>query len=285
MKLYTGNKNPPFALDVALDGSRVSFSVRPIMQREFVGDPAKDHPSGGRYFDQALITEWRGDFGGFGGHIYQRTLDLQTFLQHPEFSDHCSFMLYAPVGLMERSGASEGVYTQTPNLYVATLATKMDAQAYHASVLQTHPLGHILVPFRSSPLEDWSLGFNVFDPVLIKAGRGIEVVAAITLALVREETLPVVRFVGGPSAGVAASDELSIEFRLETPEGVPITDRDAEVYLEATAGYLVGRRIKTVNGHGFTSFRPDGMAAGENAKIKVGFKYFSGTDDLMVNVL
>ncbi len=285
MKLYTGNKNPPFALDVALDGSRVSFSVRPIMQREFVGDPAKDHPSGGRYFDQALITEWRGDFGVFGGHIYQRTLDLQTFLQHPEFSDHCSFMLYAPVGLMERSGTSEGVYTQTPNLYVATLATKMDAQAYHASVLQTHPLGHILVPFKSSPMEDWSLGFNVFDPVLIKAGRGIEVVPAITLALVREETLPVVRFVGGPSAEVAASEELSIGFRLETPEGVPITDRDAEVYLEATAGYLVGRRIKTVNGHGFTSFRPDGMAAGENAKIKVGFKYFSGTDDLMVNVL
>lgn len=285
MKLYTGNKNPPFALDVALDGSRLSYSVRPIMQREFVGDPAKDHPGGGKHFDQSLITEWRGDFGVFGEPIYQRTLDLQAFQQHPEFSDHASFMLYAPVGRMERSAAPEGVYVQTPNLYVATLASKMDAQSYHASVLQTHPLGHILVPFKSSPLEDWCLGFNVFDPVLIKAGRGIEVVPAITLALVREETLPVVRFVGGPSTEVAASEELSIEIRLETPEGVPITDRDAEVYLEATAGYLVGRRIKTLGGQGSTSFRPDGMAAGENAKIKVGFKYFSGTDDLMVNVL
>lgn len=66
---------------------------------------------------------------------------------------------------------------------------------------------------------------------------------------------------------------------------MPITDRDAEVYLEATAGYLVGRRIKTIGGQGSTSFRPDGMVAGESAKIKVGFKYFSGTDDLMVNVL
>ena len=285
MKLYTGNKNPPFALDVALDGSRLSYSVRSIMQREFVGDPAKDHPGGGKYFDQSLITEWRGDFGVHGEPIYQRTLDLQTFLQHPEFSDHASFMLYAPVGRMERSTAPEGVYVQTPNLYVATLASKMDAQAYHASVLQTHPLGHILVPFRTSPVEDWSLGFNVFDPVLINAGPGIEVVPAITLALIREETLPVVRFVGGPSAEVPASEELSIEFRLETPQGVPITDRDAEVYLEATAGYLVSRRIKTVGGQGSTSFRTDGMAAGENAKIKVGFKYFSGTDDLMVNVL
>lgn len=285
MKLYTGNKNSPFALDVALDGSKLSYSVRPIMQREFVGDPTKDYPGGGKYFDQSLITEWRGDFGVFGESIYQRTLDLLSFLQHPEFSDHASFMLYAPVGRMERSGSSEGVYTQTPNIYVATLASKMDAQAYHASVLQTHPLGHILVPFRTSPLEDWSLGFNVFDPVLIKAGPGIEVVPAITLALIREETLPVVRFVGGPSTEIAAGEERSIAFRLETPEGVPITDRDAEVYLEATAGYLVGRRIKTVGGQGSTNFRTDGMAARENAKIKVGFKYFSGTDDLMVNVL
>lgn len=121
---------------------------------------------------------------------------------------------------------------------IGLIAEALDAQAYHASVLQTHPLGHILVPFRTSPVEDWSLGFNVFDPVLINAGPGIEVVPAITLALIREETLPVVRFVGGPSAEVPASEELSIEFRLETPQGVPITDRDAEVYLEATAGYL-----------------------------------------------
>ncbi len=285
MKLFTGNKNPPFALDVALDGYKLSYSVRSIMQREFVGDPTKDHPGGGKYFDQSVITEWRGDFGVHGEPIYQRTLDLHSFLQHPEFSDHASFMLYAPVGRMERSTAPEGVYTQTPNLYVATLASKMDAQAYHASVLQTHPLGHILVPFKSSPLEEWSLGFNVFDPVLIKAGRGIEVLPAITLALVREETLPVVRFLGGPAVDSSASGEVGITFRLETPDGLPITDREAEVYLESTAGYLVARRIKTEAGVGVTTFRPDGMSAGESAKIKVGFKYFSGTDDLVVNVL
>ena len=46
MKLYIGNKNPPFALDVGLDGSRLSFTARAIMQREFVGDAAKDHPNG-----------------------------------------------------------------------------------------------------------------------------------------------------------------------------------------------------------------------------------------------
>ena len=284
MKLYIGNKNPPFALDVSLDATQLSFSVRPIMQREFVGDPSKDHANGGKFFDQSLITEWRGDFGVFGDPLYQRTLDLDSLRQHPEYSDHASFMLYAPVGVMERYGTPSGFFQHTPNLYVATLASKMDAQAFHASVLQTHPIGHILVPFISSPAEDWTLGFNVFAPELVKASRNIEVVPAITLALVREETLPVVRFVGGPSIKVSASEEVSIDFQLETPDGDPIEDRDAEVYLESTAGYLVARRVRTSGGSGCTVFRPDGMATGDVAKIKVGFKYFSGTDDLLVNV-
>ena len=73
---------------------------------------------------------------------------------------------------------------------------------------------------------------------------------------------------------------MSIDFQLETPDGDPIEDRDAEVYLESTAGYLVARRVRTSGGSGFTVFRPDGMETGDVAKIKVGFKYFSGTDDL-----
>ena len=106
MKLFIGNKNPPFALDVALDGSVLSFSVRSVMQQEFVGDPSKLHTNGGKFFDQALIAEWRGGFGVFGDPIYQRTLDLETLRQHAEFSDHASFMLYAPVGVMERYAQS-----------------------------------------------------------------------------------------------------------------------------------------------------------------------------------
>ena len=285
MRLYTGNKNSPFALDVALDERNLSFSVHAVMQREFVGDPAMSHSNGGRFFDQSLITEWRGNFGVFGQPIYERTLNLDSLREHPEFSDHASFMLYAPVGFMDRSGTSAGIFQQTPNLYAATLASKMDAQAFHASVLQTHPIGHVLVPFKTSPIADWSIGFNVFDPDLIKVSSNIEVIPAVTLALVREETLPVVRFVGEANVQCLAAEEIPIAFRLETPDGLPIIHREAEVHLESTAGYLVSRRVKTTDGQGSTTFRPDGMKPGEVAKIKVGFKLFSGTHDLMVRVI
>ena len=284
MKLYLGNKNPPFALDVTLKNSMLTFVVRAIMQREFVGDHSKDHPNGGKYFDKSLIIEWRGDFGVFGEPVYQRVIDLQSLTQHPEFGDHASFMLYAPVGVMERYTTPEAFFTQTPNLYVATLASKMDAQAYHASVLQAHPIGHILVPFKSSPMEDWTLGFNVFSPELVKTSSNIEVLPSITLALVREGTLPVVKFVSSKSAEVALAGEVAVNFQLETPDGTPIVDREADVYLDATAGYLAARRVTTVKGAGSTTFRPDGMATGDTAKIKVGFKLFTGTDDLVVRV-
>jgi hypothetical protein len=284
MKLYLGNKNPPFALDVTLKDAMLTFVVRAIMQREYVGNHAEDHPSGGKFFDQSLIKEWRGDFGVFGEPIYQRVIDLQSLTQHPEFGDHASFMLYAPVGVMERYTTPEAFFTQMPNLYVATLASKMDAQAYHASVLQAHPIGHILVPFKSSPLEDWTLGFNVFSPELVKTSSNIKVIPSITLALVRDETLPVVKFVGSKSNEVALAGEVVVSFQLETPDGTSIVDREADVYLDATAGYLAARRVTTVKGAGSTTFRPDGMAVGDSAKIKVGFKLFTGTDDLVVNV-
>lgn len=284
MKLYLGNKNPPFALDVTLKDTTITFSVRSIMQREYVGDQTKDHPIGGKFFDMSLISEWRGDFGVFGEPVYQRVIDLESLTQHPEFGDHASFMLYAPVGVMERYTTPEAFFTQTPNLYVATLASKMDAQAYHASFLQAHPIGHILVPFKTSPLEDWTLGFNVFSPELVRTSSNIEVIPSITLALVRDETLPVVKFVGSKSAEVALAGEVAVSFRLETPDGTPIVDREADVYLDATAGYLAARRVTTVKGVGSTTFRPDGMTTGDTAKIKAGFKLFTGTDDLVVSV-
>lgn len=120
---------------------------------------------------------------------------------------------------------------------------------------------------------------------MVKVNSRIEVIPAVTLAMVREETLPVVRFVGDASVQCLASDEIHIEFRLETPDGLPITDRNAEVHLESTAGYLVSRRVKTTDGLGSTMFRPDGMRPGEVAKIKAGFKLFSGTHDLMVRIV
>lgn len=279
MKLHLTTKNTPFALDITLDGSVLSFRVRNVMQRDFVGDPTQDHDSGGKFFDESLITEWRGDWGVFDEGAYQRSLDLETLKSHAEFGDHASFMLYAPKGWASE-GARESLFDHTPNLYVATLASKMDAQAYHATVVQAHPIGHILVPFKTSELTDWVLGFNVFDPELVKTEGDLDTEPCVTLALARMESLPVVRF----TPSVESDEGLIVNFRLEEPDGQPITHHEAEIYLDSTAGFLRDRRVMTVEGAGSTVFKTDGLSSGAEVKIKVGFKYFSGTDDLVVSV-
>jgi hypothetical protein len=81
-----------------------------------------------------------------------------------------------------------------------------------------------------------------------------------------------------------SDDGLIVSFRLEESDGQPITHHDAEVYLDSTAGFLRDRRVMTVDGAGSTVFKTDGMSSGTQVKIKVGFKYFSGTDDLLVSV-
>lgn len=284
MKLYIGNKNTPFALDVTLDGSSLSLSARDVIQRSFVGDPSLVHPNGAKYFDRARISEWRGDFGVYGDPIYERTIDIESLRGHPEFGDHAAFMINAPIGLAAEPASRPSLYERTPNLYAMTLASKMEAQAYYATVIQSHPLGQILVPLASHPTSEWTLGFNLFDPSLISVSGDIQIAQAITLGIVREETLPVVRFIGPQTIDVDPSSETEIQFRLETPTGDPISGYEADVYLDATSGYLVSRRVRTVGGVGSTVFRPDGLGSGSQAKIKVGFKWFSGTDDLMVTI-
>jgi hypothetical protein len=284
MKLYSAIKNQPFALDVQVAEDLLTYRIRSVIQGEWVGNPTKEHPQGGKYFDERLVSEWRGNFAVHGEVIHERSISLKSLQVHPEFGDHSAFMLYAPVGLAASGSTRESLFEQTPNLYVGTFASKMDAQAYHATVLQTHPIGHVLIPFKSSPISDWTLGFNVFDPVLIKASAGIEIIPAITLAIVRDETLPTVRFMDGPVTTALANQELTLAFRLETPQGSPIEDRESEVYLDSTTGYLVTRRVVTKNGLGTAVFNTMGMTSGQRAKLKVGFKFFSGTDDLDVVV-
>ena len=279
MKLHLATKNTPFALDVALIGTILKFQIRSVVQRNFVGNPQKEDVNGCKFFDESLITEWRGDWGVFDEGAYQRSLDLETLKSHAEFGDHTSFMLYAPKGWAS-DGARESLFDHTPNLYVATLASKMDAQAYHATVVQAHPIGHILVPFKTSELTDWLLGFNVFDPALVKTEGDLNTEPCVTLALARMESLPVVRF----TPSVESDEGLIVNFRLEEPDGQPITHHEAEIYLDSTAGYLRDRRVMTVDGAGSTVFKTDGLSTGAEVKIKVGFKYFSGTDDLVVSV-
>jgi hypothetical protein len=60
--------------------------------------------------------------------------------------------------------------------------------------------------------------------------------------------------------------------------------RDAEIFLEAVNGYLPKTRVKTANGQASVPFMALGLVAGDSARIKAGFKYFSGASDAHIQI-
>ena len=87
------------------------------------------------------------------------------------------------------------------------------------------------------------------------------------------------------SATVEAGGTVVVDFHLCNEDLSQIKDRDAEVYLDVTAGTLSKYRVETQEGKGSVIFRALDLVSGDVAKIKCGFKFFTGTDDFFVQVI
>lgn len=252
MNLYIVHTNLPFDLGVTLDDSMLSLTVTP---------PAGDEPR------EPTV----------------RNIDLESLRNRPDFGDHALYTIY------DRSSAggelvSEEVANSVCNLYAMTYASKVEASTYHRLVTQIFPLAVIYVPLASSPLSQWSIGVRVNESATVTASANLVKVPAVSLPGAGESSIfPLVRF-DAATATVDADGQLEVPFHLTDASGAPLAQGDADVYLDATAGNLVQRRVRTVNGRGSAIFRPDGLPRGSLAKIKAGFKFFSGTDDCMVSI-
>jgi hypothetical protein len=256
MKVYTVQNNEFFDLSVSLDGSKLSIEAT---YPAFEGaDPAVDAPI-----------------------VLSKLFDLEAMRQMPDFSDHAYYAFFA-----EKDGArsSSSINKSITNLYALTVSSKVDLHKYKASVMQMFPLGVIYVPFAESPISEWAIGFRLSEQCNLTLGPGLEREEGITLPTTGETLIyPEVKFLSN-QATVLQNGTVELPFKLVDAFGADITNYNADVYLEATAGYLTARRVKTSGGQGVVQFRPDGMTTGDKSKVKCGFKFFSGTDDCFVTV-
>ena len=216
-----------------------------------------------------------------------REVNLESLKQRPDFGDHALFLIYDQ-SYHRAANVNPETFNNVSNLYAATIATKMDAGAYHRSVMQIFPTAAVYVPFADSPISEWAIGISCGpednDSNKIEFGSNITAEEGVSFPLTGElNVFPKVKFLS-QTASTNENSDVEISFRLESADGSPIVDVDAEIYLDVTAGYLTKKRVKTLNGAGTTTFRPDGLARGESAKIKCGFKYYSGTDDVTVSI-
>lgn len=77
----------------------------------------------------------------------------------------------------------------------------------------------------------------------------------------------------------------TVTAQLVDGSGKAIRDAEAELYFEATGGYLPQQRAMTSKGK--TQFRIGalGLAAGESFRVKVGFRHFSSVVEVKVQVV
>lgn len=209
-----------------------------------------------------------------------RSIDLSSLRELPDFTDRACFTFYDRESINGDFVHPE-IFTRVHNVFAATFASKASLGVYHATVTQVFPVVSVLVPFAESPVSEWAIVVGSHEPVLADDGNQFDVRSADSLASACGAFFPKVAF----DARLYAADSdgiATVGFRLVSATGDPITDRDCNVYLDATAGNLARKRVRTERGVGTVSFSTAGLKRGEKAQVKCGFKFWSGTDDCEV---
>jgi hypothetical protein len=84
-------------------------------------------------------------------------------------------------------------------------------------------------------------------------------------------------------ASCTANGQVDVHLQVVDANDQPL-ERDAEIFLETVNGYLPKTRIKTVNGQAIVPFQALGLNDGDSARVKAGFKYFSGASDASIQI-
>jgi hypothetical protein len=84
-------------------------------------------------------------------------------------------------------------------------------------------------------------------------------------------------------ASCTANGQVDVHLQVVDANDQPL-ERDAEIFLETVNGYLPKTRIKTVNGQAIVPFLALGLNDGDSARVKAGFKYFSGASDATIQI-
>jgi len=180
-------------------------------------------------------------------------------------------------------------FTDPIPLYTYSMATKMSAPELSRTTYQNNLSVGFVVPFADSLFEECAVTVNI-NPDVNKGdcvvlgvdASDIERTDYSASAQVRELILLPGVQVSAP-ASCTANGQVDVHLQVVDANDQPL-ERDAEIFLEVINGYLPKTRIKTVNGQANVAFIALGLNAGDSARVKAGFKYFSGASDASIQI-
>ena len=184
-----------------------------------------------------------------------------------------------------------GAFLPVFALYPETLPNRETAVDY-AQRLKRNLLVGINVPFAR--VNDATVGDDaLFITVNLNAqatGTNIQVDENCALVWSDAASSGAVRTMAFPfihvqaPASVPVGGSASIELRIENVAG-QLLDREAVVYLEAVSGLVPFVRVSAVHGLATVPVSAAGMSAGDEIRVKFGWKYFPGVEDARIAVV
>jgi hypothetical protein len=203
-------------------------------------------------------------------------VDLSALRNRPDWCDHqCYFLALKE----ERLGPLF-------SLFVATLPARLAATEFATMSQQSLILG-INVPFADATDDELFLTVNMNQrcrdaDISLDGDLDLEWSQAASSGTHRTLLLPHLRL-SAPST-IAANGQATITIQLEDAAEQPI-ERQATVYLEAVSGVLPRARVTTIQGTAAVPVFATGLSPGEQVRIKAGWKYFPGVDDITIEVV
>ena len=170
------------------------------------------------------------------------------------------------------------------NFWKSTLAARLTGEEF-ARGAGFNSVACMIIPFKDSPVSDWVLGLHVrshdmFE--LVNASATAHPVNAVGgLGPLREIMSPSLEF-DSATITIVPEGRLTLGYRVLNPQG-SLHSEAAEIYFEATGGYLPLARIVT-RGQGTLSVNAQGLTPGQCFKVKAGFKYYPGKAECLITV-
>lgn len=96
--------------------------------------------------------------------------------------------------------------------------------------------------------------------------------------------LPSLRLAGPDSIPAGQAADYAVEIYSRNTDTL-VDDIEAQIYLEASCGYLPRRRVTVSQGSASFPLMALGLAAGDRIKLKVGWRNYSGVDEKIVTIV
>ena len=258
---------------IAVRNAQIHPQFQPTVHLGF--DPATSDLSVSLYLP-ALATDESATGEGGLTLLESVVVNIADLRKRYDWCDHQTYFL----------AVHAGAFLPVFALYPETLPNRETAVDY-AQRLKRNLLVGINVPFANANDDELFITVNLNAQA---TDANIQVDENCTLVWSDAASSGAVRTMAFPFIHVQAPASVSvggsalIELRIEDVAG-QLLDREAVVCLEAVSGLVPFTRVRASHGLASVPVSAAGMSAGDEIRVKFGWKYFPGAEDARIAVV